>query len=41
MKKIRENIIYKIIHTDDKKINTITIVVDILMVIIFALTLTL
>ena len=39
MKKIRDNIIYKIIHADDEKINTITIVVDILMVIIFALTL--
>ena len=41
MKKIIDKITYKIIHTDDKKINTITIVVDILMVIIFALTLTL
>lgn len=39
MKKIRDNIIYKIIHTDDEKINAITIVVDVLMVIIFALTL--
>ena len=39
MKKIRDNIIYKIIHADDEKINAITIVVDVLMVIIFALTL--
>lgn len=39
MKKIKDNIIYKIIHADEKKINTITIVVDVLMVIIFALTL--
>ena len=39
MKKIRDNIIYKIIHADDEKINAMTIVVDILMIIIFALTL--
>lgn len=39
MKKIKDNIIYKIIHADDETINTITIIVDVLMVIIFALTL--
>lgn len=39
MKKIKDNIIYKIIHVDDEIINTITIIVDVLMVIIFALTL--
>jgi len=33
MKKIRDNIIYKIIHAEDK------VIIDILMVIIFALTL--
>jgi len=39
MKKILDKITYKIIHVDDEKINAITIVVDVLMVIIFALTL--
>lgn len=39
MKKIRDNIIYKIIHAEDETINTITIIVDVLMVITFALTL--
>ena len=39
MKKIIDKITYKIIHADDEKINAITIVVDVLMVIIFALTL--
>lgn len=39
MKKIRDNIIYKIIHAEDETINTITILVDILMIITFALTL--
>ena len=39
MKKIIDKITYKIIHVDDKVINTITIIVDILTAIIFTLTL--
>lgn len=39
MKKLVDKITYKIIHADDKIINAMTIIVDILMVIIFALTL--
>ena len=39
MKKILDKITYKIIHVDDKVINTITIIVDILTAIIFTLTL--
>ena len=38
MKKIIDKITYKIIHVDDKVINTITIIVDILTAIIFTLT---
>ncbi|MBO5096034.1 MAG: hypothetical protein J6B98_04090 [Bacilli bacterium] len=39
MKKMTDKITYKIIHADDKIINTMTIIVDILMIVIFALTL--
>lgn len=39
MKRVLDKITYKIIHVDDKVINTITIIVDILTAIIFILTL--